>query len=287
MKWRSITLATLMLLAIGLCVAGERMIDPLVEQPRAFGYTVGDLLVQRIDLGTGKNALVPADMPRIGRVNPSLWRRRSAVQIDHADRHWLMVEYQLINTPQSLTVWYLPSMLIKTTTANALLAVHSAPFSVGPFTPPQAFEQAALPVMQPDGVVVPIDVTAITTRLRLFGSALLATLLVWASLLGWRTVRRTRHLPFAQALQSLPAESQALYLRLHHALNATAGQVMRPDLLPTLLEKAPYFAAEQIGIAQFLQASRAHFFGSDAPPDRAQVLLLMQRLRRLERRHTT
>lgn len=260
-------------------------VEANVEQPRSFGHSVGDLLVQRIDLGIGDAALVPAELPRIGRVNSSLWRRRSEVQVDAQRRHWLSVEYQLINTPQGLTVWYLPPMAIKAANGTLTLAVRSAPFSVGPFTPPQAFEQAALPVMQADPVAAPLDLAPLAARLRLAAAGLLATLLAWGAATAWRHLRRGRHLPFALAMRSLAGEPAQLHLRLHHALNATAGRVMRPDTLPALFERAPHLAPEQGGIEAFLQASRAHFFGGQAAPDEATVLALMRRLHRLERRH--
>lgn len=279
---------TLALAALATCLAftaAAQTVEAKVEQPRAFGRAVGDLLVQRIDLGTGKNAVVPAEMPRIGRVNSSLWRRRSDIQVDARGQHWLNIEYQLINTPQTLTVWYLPPLAIKAANGPSTLAVRSAPFSVGPFTPSQAFEQAALPVMQPDQPAAALDTAPLLLRLQLFAGGLLATLLIWTAVLGWRHLRRGRHLPFAQALRRLAADPTQLHLRFHHALNATAGQVMQPDLLPLLLQRAPYLVVEREAIEHFLRTSRAHFFGGAAVPEHATTLTLIRRLHRLEQRN--
>ena len=265
-----------------------------VQQPRAYGYTVGDLLQQRIALGTAAAPFVPAELPRIGRIGSSLWRRRVVQQVDASGRHWLLIEYQLINTPQSLTLWYLPKLLLKAADGSASLLVPNAPFSVAPFTPPQPFEDAALPALQPDSLPAAVNLAPLDRRMRAASGALLLVLAAWAALLSWRHLRRGRHLPFAcavrdmRALQRQPTEASgtlALQRRLHHALNATAGEVVRAATLTQLLEKAPYLAQERGAIEVFLRMSHAAFFGGHAAADPIAVTALAQRLRRLEQRH--
>src|SRR6185437_10148244 len=74
-----------------------------VTQPRPFGYVVGDLLEQRVLLQANRHGLVPASLPRPGRVSVWLERRGVRIASDAQGRHWLIVEYQLINAPQGLT----------------------------------------------------------------------------------------------------------------------------------------------------------------------------------------
>ena len=265
-----------------------------VQQPRAYGYTVGDLLQQRIALGSAAAPFVPAELPRIGRIGSSLWRRRVVQQVDTGGRHWLLIEYQLINTPQSLTLWYLPKLLLKSADGSASLLVPNAPFSVAPFTPPQPFEDAALPALQSEALPAPVNLAPLERRMRAASGALLLVLAAWATLLSWRHLRRGRHLPFACAvrdmrmLQRQPAEvggPLALQRRLHHALNATAGEVVRAATLSQLLQKAPHLAQERGAIEVFLRMSHAAFFGGHAAADPIAVTALAQRLRRLEHRH--
>ncbi len=267
-------------------------IPALVQQPRAYGYTIGDLLQQRIALGTVAAPFVPAELPRIGRIGTSLWRRRSAEQVDAGGQHWLQIEYQLINTPQSLTVWYLPRLLLKSADGSRSITVANAAFSVSPFTPPQPFEDAALPALQPDAAPAPVALAPILRRIRAATAALLLVVAGWAAALLWRHMRRGRHLPFARAvremraLRKLPAaDPLALQRCLHHAFNATAGEVVRPASLPHLLRQAPHLAGERSAIDDFLRSSHAAFFGGQAPFEAAPVAALARRLRRLEQRH--
>ena len=264
----------------------------LVQQPRAYGYTVGDLLQQRIALGSIAAPFVPAELPRIGRIGSSLWRRRVAQQVDANGQHWLQLEYQLINTPQSLTVWYLPKLLLKSATGGNSITVANAAFSVSPFTPPQPFEETALPALQPVAAPAPVPLSSIMRRMRAAGAALLLVFATWAALLLWRYMRRGRLLPFACVVRDIrvlrkaaASDPLALHRHLHHAFNATAGEVVRLATLPNLLQRAPHLASEESAINDFLRRSHGAFFGGHAPADTAVIAALAQRLRRLEQRH--
>jgi mxaA protein len=278
--------------------AARPVVHAIVEQPRAYGHTIGDLMQQRIARGTPAAPFLLAEVPRIGRVGASLWRRRSDEQIDARGQHWLTIEYQLINTPQSLSVWYLPVLKLRAKNDSAVLTVDAAPFSIGPTTPPQPYEVAALPALQLDAAPAPVATGPLERRIRLAARALAAIVLVWAGLIGWRHLRRGRHLPFARALQDLrrlqpgggtqAADPLAARRRLLHALNDTAGEVVRPATVGRLLARAPYLAPEQAALASFVQESHAVFFGGQAvtaQADTADVGQLARRLRRLERRH--
>ena len=266
------------------------------ELSRNYGLVIGDLLQQRIALGTPATPLKLSGLPPGGRIGNSLWRRSATVGIDAAGQHWLQLDYQIINTPQTLTVWSLPALTL--TAGTDRLAVASMPFSIAPFTPSQAFEIAALPLLQPDQTPAPVALAPIMLRIKLAASALLATLLVWASMLGWRYLRRGRHLPFARAVRDLQAlrrqadatdatDPLAAQRRLHHALNDAAGEVVRPATLARLLANSPYLLSEKTPLADFLDVSQAVFFGSRPVPDATTVTALARRLRRLEQRHAT
>ena len=260
-----------------------------VEQPRAYGYTIGDLLRQRVALGTAARPFVLAELPPVGRVGSSLWRRRSDVQTDTTGRRWLLQEYQLINAPQALSVWYLPALRLKSAHSRAVLAVPYAPFSIAPFTPPQPFEESALPALQPDAGPAPVPLAPVDARIRTAAAALAGVLLLWAGASAWRYLRRGRHLPFARALRdlrTLPAhDALGMRRRLHRALNESAGEVVRPGSVDRLLVRTPYLAAERDAVERFLRDSQAVFFaGYPVPPD-GLVEHLAGSLRKLERRH--
>ncbi|EGF33457.1 hypothetical protein IMCC9480_4016 [Oxalobacteraceae bacterium IMCC9480] len=283
-------LLTLLLLSAS-CHASATV--PLVraELSRNYGLVIGDLLQQRIALGTPATPLMLSGLPPGGRIGNSLWRRSATVDIDAAGQHWLHLDYQIINTPQTLTVWSLPALTLSAGTDR--LAVAGMPFSIAPFTPAQAFDSAALPLLQADQAPAPVALAPITLRIQLAASALLATLLVWGSMIGWRYLRRGRHLPFARAVRDLQTlhmhadatDPLAAQRRLHHALNDAAGEVVRPATLARLLANSPYLLSEKKALADFLDMSQAVFFGSRPVPDAATVTALARRLRRLEQRH--
>ena len=275
------------------CLAAANVAVPaqaaVVEQPRPYGYTIGDLLRQRIALGTPAAPFPLAELPRLGRLGSSLWRRRSEREIDASGQHWLLLEYQLINTPQSLTVWYLPSLKLRPQTGRAVINVASAPFTITPFTPPQPFELALLPAVLPDQPAAPVALAPFEERIRMASAALIVVVVLWAAGAGWRYRRRGRHLPFARAVRDLRAlaadDPLAAQRRLHHALNDSAGEVVRPATLSRLLALAPHFGTERVALERFLHDSQAAFFGGQPTVDIAPIGALARRLRKLEQRH--
>ena len=261
------------------------------ELSRSYGIVIGDGLQQRIALGTPASPFMLTGLPPTGRIGNSLWRRSAVIGIDAAGQHWLQLDYQIINTPQTLSVWTLPALTLAAGTGT--LAVAGMPFSIAPFTPAQPFDAAALPALQPDDVPAAVALAPIELRIRLAAIALLATLVAWGSVIGWRYVRRGRHLPFARAVRDLHALSLqtdttdplAAQRRLHHALNDAAGEVVRPATLVRLLTSSPYLLSEKAALAAFLATSQTVFFGTRPAPDAATVIALARRLRRLEQRH--
>ncbi len=273
------------------CHAAATVALVRVELSRNYGLVIGDILQQRIALGTPATPFMMTGLPPTGRIGNSLWRRSAVVRIDRTGQHWLQLDYQLINTPQALSVWALPALTLAAGTGT--LSVARLPFSIAPFTPPQPFDAVALPPLQPDDGPELVALAPLALRIRLAAMALLTTLLAWSSISGWRYLRRGRHLPFARAVRDLHALSTrpdavdplAAQRRLHHALNDAAGEVVRPATLGRLLARSPYLLSEKKALADFLAESQAVFFGSQPAPDAMAVKVLARRLRRLEQRH--
>ena len=64
--------------ATGACAAATAV----VEQPRPFGYVVGDVITQRVLLEIDGHALAPATLPKAERVNVWLERRPARIEAD-------------------------------------------------------------------------------------------------------------------------------------------------------------------------------------------------------------
>jgi mxaA protein len=81
----------------------------VVEQPRPYGYFVGDLVTQRILLQAEGQAFTPITLLPVGRVSVWFERRRATIETDSALHRWLVVDYQVLNAPQKLTAVTLPA----------------------------------------------------------------------------------------------------------------------------------------------------------------------------------
>lgn len=260
--------------------------EGLPPAPHTFGYTVGDILVQQVPLVRDGKDFTPESLPPPGRVGSSFWRRDARIAKDAEGRNWLLVEYQIIDAPTALEVWFLPPLQIKDAGAAGMLDVAPWRFSIGPLTPPEAFNAQGLGAMRGDLLPAPTPLAPLTRRIWLAAGALAVTLLSWATALVLRRRWLRGRLPFARALRDLarlPDDAPQAWRRLQHALNDAAGQVVRAGNVDQLLARAPYLAAERAAIEKFCHEASALFFSGAAPA--GGVRALARRLGRLERRY--
>jgi mxaA protein len=241
-----------------------------VEQPRAFGHVLGDVLTQRMLMrvdgrDVGATALPPSE--RVG-----LWfeRRPARLENDSEGRRWLVIDYQVINSPRSLSMASLPALSIATD-AGAPLSLPAWPVSIGPLTPPEAFAQGELQPMRPDRAVTPLATASIERQLRLSIGALVLVVLAWLAWWSTRQWRDARRLPYARALRELrrlDPNSDAAWLVLHRAIDASSGRVVRSETLPRLFADAPHLLGLRTRLEEFYRRSDRRFFADEgeAPP---------------------
>jgi len=263
----------------------------IVEQPRAFGHVIGDVVTQRVLLQHEGGAFEPAALPKAGRVGPWLERRAPRVERAGDGRRWLVVDYQVINAPQSgLRTIVLPAwQLAPRGAAGAGLAVGRSHLSVAPLTARWAFGEDGLEDVQPDRDAPRIDVAPMR-RALVFWSALAAIVLVaWGAWRLWRQWRAARAQPFARAwreLRALDDDAAPAWQSLHRAFDGAAGEVVHPATLQALFERAPHLAAMRADIERFYAESRARFHAAgEAAPGGVSPRALCAALRRLEARH--
>jgi len=259
---------------------------PVVQQPRPFGYTVGDLATQRVLLVPG--AKDPAVLPEAGRANAWLERRTARIERDADGRRWLAVDYQVITAPRSLASVPVPAWELAGAAGKPALRVPAATISVGPLTSAPAAGEAIS--LRPDHAAPAIATAAMQRRLWLWLSALAATLLAWLAFTGWSAWQARSSLPFAHALRQLRARGTAAAdarVMLHQAFDRTAGRVLHAGTLATLFERAPWLEAVQPRVERFYADSAGLFFGPGLPPDAESPVVLCRQLRRLERRHVS
>ena len=273
--------AAVLLLACAAASAQQR--DAVVEQPRPFGYTVGDIATQRVLLPEG---FAPSALPEAARASAWLERRPARFERGADGRRWLVVDYQLVNAPRALANVTVPAWHLVGPAGVAALRVPAAAISVGPLTAPTEADQA--PPLRPDRPAPAIATGEIQRQLWWWLGTLAATLAAWLAYAGWNAWRAGRTLPFARALRELRTQDPtplAAHVALHQAFDRTAGQVVHEGTLPALFARAPHLQPLQPQIERFYAQSAALFFGGGLPADALSPQVLCRHLSRLERRH--
>lgn len=262
-----------------------------VENPRAYGYLVGDLLLQKVQLSVDGKPVELAELP--GRDRYGVWIARRATRVErHADgTRWLVMEYQIVNASKDVDVIALPKLKLRTTTPDLFIDVPDWPISVGAITAVQISNKGALRALQPDRPAPVIDTDAIRHPLKLSLVALAIVLLAWLAWWRWREWQASERLPFARARRELrhlapdsEADSDAAWRCLHQAFDATAGRVVQPATLALLFRAAPHLEAARDVIERFYAESAARFFGGRDHTSLSPNALCAQ-LRALEKQH--
>jgi mxaA protein len=237
--------------------------EAVVQQPRPFGYVLGDTLTQRVFLAP---EFQPEALPPLERAG--LWfARRSAVLKKGDDgRLWLIMDYQLVNAPQALMTVNLPAVTLKSK-AGKVLTVSMWPISVAPLTPQHAFAKGGLQELRPDHPAPTVPTSMLQRQLQVWLTLFAVTVAAWLAWWVIRSIRAAANQPFAMALRQVRQagdDSPDAWLALHRAFDRTAGRALQTSTLPTLFKQAPHFAAERPAIEQFYNQSNLRFFGASS-----------------------
>lgn len=259
-----------------------------VQQPRAFGYVLGDVITQRVLLESAGAPFELAKMPGTQRVG--IWLERRAARVESAgdDKRWLIVEYQLINAPRILTTITVPPLLLESSDKTRLL-VPEWSVSVSPLTPQSAaFDKAGMGGLRPDRPAVLIATAPLKRQVWIWFLGLAATVAAWIGWTLWRNRRAALNQPFARAwreMRRLDSASPQAWQTLHRAFDRTAGQVMHAETLPLLFDEAPHLQPLRAWIEEFFAASSERFFGAGAQSASVSIHALCDELQRIERQH--
>lgn len=262
---------------------GKRTLTATVEQPRPFGYVVGDLVTQRVLLTTPSLDFHPTALPPVQRVNIWFERRASRIESGSDGRRWLVTDYQVINAPPTLTTISLPKWDIENKEGGVHLEIPTAPISIAPLISSTTAGQ-----LRPDRQVSIIDTAPVRTRLFGWSIALGITLAAWLGWLQWRNWRDSLDRPFARALHELRRVDDSApeaWQAMHRAFDQTAGRVLQIETLPSLFERAPHLQPQRAEIERFFAQSNERFFGAGLHSNALSVRALAGELRRIERRY--
>lgn len=267
-----------------------------VDEPRAFGHTIGDVLTQRILLEADGRAASGVAAPSAGRVGVWFERRAARFETDAEGRRWLVLDYQLTNAPLAPTQVALPALELHTA-AGDVLHVPAWRVGIGPLVTDVAdvaneasgavsadaagaalfpATQAGLNGMRPDRLAAPVPLAPIRRRLGVALAALMVTLVAWGAWAWWRNAREAARLPFARAwrqmrrLDARQARAESAWRVLHRAVNETAGHVVHAGSLAAMMVREPWLQPLRPQLEQFYRQSDEYFFAvtrqSEAAP---------------------
>lgn len=251
------------------------------DEPRAYGYQVGEVVQRRVTVHAPTGWRLAEDsLPRPGARGQAIELRRVAASV-HAvaggQRHELALEYQVFLAPANVRVIEIAPLRLRFehATRSEDVRVEGWPLTVAPLTPLQAPNRRGLEDMQPDRAPPLVDTASI--RIRLFGCALLGLLLLGTLATvafgpPWRAARQRAFARAWRELRHLPKQPEPLQWRaacrtLHEALNACAGEVLFEPGLDRFVSLHPSFGALRGELARFMQISRDEFFGEAAGAD--------------------
>jgi len=290
--WPSAVFASGLTLA---CAADAATLQAVTEEPRAFGYQVGDIVQRRITVEVPDGLVLDENsLPRPGARGRALELRalrRHASRGGDAQHLQLELEYQVFLSPSAVRTLELPSLTLRYegTPRAQDLRVDAWPVTVAPLVPVEVSPRSGLGELQPDAAPPLIDTHA--RRWRLLGSmALLVALLSYLTVvylglpwwgaqrrpfaLAWRRLRRQHAVPWREACQIV-----------HGALNQSAGAVLFVHGVERFTQRNPHFAPLKEDIVRFLRLSQREFFegGARQADDDAWLAGFCRRCRDAER----
>lgn len=265
------------------------------NEPRAFGYQIGDLVERRVVVTLAAGwSLDPDSLPRPGGRGQALELRRVEQHVEGA-RHELRLQYQVFVAPTAVRTYEIAPwrLRVQGPARSEDLRVEAWPVTVAPLVPADVSPRRGLGDLQPDLAPPLVETRSYTRRLAAsaVAAAVLALLLAGVYLGPPWLARRGRPFGLAwRALRRLPADAGDAQWRdacraLHEALNRSAGEVVFEPGIDRFVARQPAFRGLRDDLVRFLRLSREEFFGRGGrgPEDARWLVALGRRCRDAER----
>jgi mxaA protein len=274
--------------ALGLLLVGAAQAATLqatTEEPRAFGYQVGDVVQRRITVEVPEGLVLDENsLPRPGARGTALELRalrRSGGRIE--------LDYQVFLSPSEARTLEMPSFTLRYEGAPRAqeVRIDAWPVTVAPLVPVEVSPRTGLGELQPDAAPPLLDTRAQGLRLLAYATLLAALLaylaFVYLGVPWWGARRRPFALAWRQLSQALPWREACQ--RVHAALNQSAGEVLFESGVDRFTASHIAFAPLKEDIARFLRLSQREFFegGARDADDTAWLTGFCKRCRDAER----
>lgn len=287
MTWRFA--AVLALSGVG--VAHAATLQATTDEPRAFGYQVGDVVQRRITVEVPDGLVLDENsLPRPGARGRALelraLRRTTGVQ-----RTQFEIDYQVFLSPADVRTLELPALTLRYDGQPRAqeVRIDAWPLTVAPLVPVEVSPRNGLGELQPDAAPPLIDTRGQGGRLLAY-AALLAALLaylavVYFGLPWWGAQRRPFSVAWRQLNDKAALPWREACQRVHTALNQSAGEVLFEHGVDRFAAKHTAFAPMKADIVRFLRLSQREFFegGTRDASDEAWLMNFCERCRNAER----
>ena len=287
----------------GLAAEPAALLNASTQEPRAFGYQVGDVLSRSVTLHVPDGLVLDeSSLPLPGARGKAL-ELRGVARASHGEpggrRIELALDYQVFLSPPEVRTLEMPTFTLrfKGRPLEQALRIDAWPVTVAPLVPVEVSPRRGLGELQPDTPAPRIDTRAARLRLLVYAGVLGLLLAYLAQVYlvmpwWWRAQR-----PFTQAWRALGrmppggsevqrrAAFQGLLQRLHEAFNLTAGEIVFEPGIDRFIAAQPRFQPLRDDIVSFFRQSRREFFASSEPADadRSWLIGFCRRCRDAER----
>lgn len=268
---KSVAAAAWWLMAGPAAAAGT--LAALADEPRAYGYRVGDTVTRQVAVDVPEGLkLDAASLPQVGRQGQSFELRRVDWQGPAgAGQHKLVLEYQVFRAPPEVRTLELPPVTLRFAGQPRAqdLRIDAWPVTVAPLVPVDVSPRRGLGELQPDTLPPLINTHPARQRLLAYGAAVLLALAYLAHVYAGAPWLARRGRPFERAWRALRAHAGcaadpavcAAFQELHRALNSSAGVVLFEHGIDPFLSAQPRYAPLRADLTLFFQSSKQQFFG--------------------------
>lgn len=257
--------------------AGAEVRTVRAEEPRPFGYFLGDTFQRTIEIETGPDdELVRASLPRTG--PSSYWLELRAIDARTEERqdarvHRLTFTYQTFYAPIDPKKVTVPAaeIAIRGPAGNEMATIPAFTLLMSPIREifPEKSGETAETFLRPDLEPAPRRSGALRTATLGVAALSLALLLLLARDLAWWPFHRRPARPFSRAARDIARTLRAgngddyrnALLALHRAFDVAAGRRLLAGDIERFLAAHPQHGETRPAVERFFAASRAVFFG--------------------------